>query len=837
MAYTDLRFKPGINKEITSFSEGNGWVDCDKIRFRFGYPEKLNGWEKNSPNSFLGACRGLHEWVALSGEGFLGVGTQLKYYIKQGTGFNDITPIRLTTGAGDVTFAATNGSSTITVTDINHGAVDNDFVTFSGATSLGGAITADILNQEYQIASVTDGNTYTIQARTVSSISSITDGGSLNPTLVNANSSDTSNGGSSVVGVYQVGTGLNSSVAGTGWGAGLFGGTNNGAFQTTIAEDLDTSEKDVTLASSQISNFAVDDIIIVNSELMTVTDTFIVTVANPGSGNKYYLNGTLQATVSLVEGRTYKFDQSDSSNASHPLRFSTTSDGTHGGGSEYTTGVTTVGTPGSAGAYTQIVVAGSAPTLYYYCSNHSGMGGTANTPTDGPLIVNRGTEGTTAATHTNGDVLRLAEGNTDGANDFNGWGEGVATGTQTATTGLRIWSHDNFGEDLIFNERNGQIFYWDKTNGVETRGVELSTISGTPRSVPQKSAQVLLSDRDRHVIAFGSDGLGASSDTQGDGTQDPMLIRFSSQENPIDWYPTDTNTAGDLRIDTGSKIVQAVETRQQIAVFTDIAVYAMQFIGPPFTFGINLVSSNITIASPKAAIAVNDIVYWMGSAEFYSYAGSVQRIPCTVRDFVFNDFNTSQIEKVVAGSNVSFAEVWWFYPSSSSSENDRYVVFNYQENIWYVGTLSRTAWLDRGIGSVPVATSDDSYLYNHETGAKDDGSAMTAFIESGDMDITDGNQFSFISRVIPDLNFRETNVNDTTVNFIFNAKNAPGQTAQTTSTDTITKTSNTPVDQYTSQYQTRLRGRSFTFKIQSTDADVLWRLGIPRVDIRQDGRR
>lgn len=837
MAFTQLRFKPGINKEITPYSEENGWVDCDKIRFRFGYPEKLNGWEKNSTNSFLGDCRGLHEWVALSGEKFLGVGTQLKYYIKQGTDYNDITPIRLTTSAGDVTFAATNGSSTITVTEVNHGAVENDFVTFSGASSLGGNITADILNQEYQIASITDGNTYTIQARTVSTISSITEDGELNPTLVTANSSDTGNGGSSVVAAYQIGTGLNSSVAGTGWGAGLFGGTNNGALQTTIAEDLDATEKDVTLAASQVSNFAVNDVVIVNSELMTVTDTFLVTVSNPGSGNKYYINGTQQATVSLVEGRTYKFDQSDSSNSTHPLRFSTTSDGTHGGGSEYTTGVTTVGTPGTAGAYTQIVVASSAPTLYYYCSVHSGMGGTANTPTDGPLIVDRGTNGTTASTHSNGDVLRLVEGNADSQDDFNGWGEGVATGTQTATTGLRIWSHDNFGEDLIFNERNGQVFYWDKTNGVTTRGVELSTLTGTPRSVPQKCAQILLSDRDRHVIAFGSDGLGASSDTQGNGTQDPMLIRFSSQEDPIDWYPTDTNTAGDLRIDTGSRIVQAVETRQQIAVFTDTAVYAMQFIGPPFTFGINLVSSNITIASPKAAIAVNDIVYWMGNAEFYNYAGAVQRIPCTVRDYVFDDFNTSQIEKVVAGSNVSFAEVWWFYPSADSEENDRYVVYNYQENIWYIGTLARTAWLDRGISSLPIATGNDGYLYNHETGAKADGQAMTSYIESGDMGISDGNNFSFISRVIPDLNFRETNVNDTTVNFVLNAKNAPGQVNQQTETDTITKTSNVPVDQYTNQYQTRLRGRSFTFKVESTDADVLWRLGIPRIDIRQDGRR
>jgi|DEB0MinimDraft_10_1074344.scaffolds.fasta_scaffold00010_19 hypothetical protein len=732
MSFTELRFKPGINKEITPYSEENGWVNCDKVRFRFGYPEKLNGWEKNSTNSFLGNCRGLHEWVALSGEKFLGVGTQLKYYIKQGTDYNDITPIRLTTGAGDVTFAATNGSSTITVTEVNHGAVENDFVTFSGAASLGGNITADILNQEYQIVSITDGNTYTIQARTVSTISSITENGALNPTLVTADSSDTGNGGASVVGAYQIGTGLNSSVAGTGWGAGLFGGTNNGALQTTLNEGGTLSDSDTTITVTSATGIAASDVILI-------------------------------------------------------------------GGTEL------------------VLVGGVSSNDLTGCT--------------------RGHNGTPASSHADGSVVRLTEGNADSADDFNGWGEGVATGTQTATTGLRIWSHDNFGEDLIFNERNGQVFYWDKTNGVTTRGVELSTLSGTPRSVPQKCAQILLSDRDRHVIAFGSDGLGASSDTQGDGTQDPMLIRFSSQENPIDWYPTDTNTAGDLRIDTGSRIVQAVETRQQIAVFTDTAVYAMQFIGPPFTFGINLVSSNITIASPKAAIAVNDIVYWMGNAEFYSYAGAVQRIPCTVRDYVFDDFNTSQIEKVVAGSNVSFAEVWWFYPSADSEENDRYVVYNYQENIWYIGTLSRTAWLDRGISSLPVATGNDGYLYNHETGAKADGQAMTAYIESGDMGISDGNNFSFISRVIPDLNFRETNVNDTTVNFVLNAKNAPGQVNQQTDTNTVTKTSNVPVDQYTNQYQTRLRGRSFTFKVESTDADVLWRLGIPRIDIRQDGRR
>lgn len=732
MAFTKLQFKSGINKEITPYSEENGWVDCDKVRFRFGYPEKLNGWEKNSTNSFLGDCRGLHDWRALSGESFLGVGTQLKYYIQKGVGYNDVTPIRETTAAGDVTFSATNGSSTITVTDVNHGCVENDFVTFSGAASLGGNITANILNQEYQIVSVTDSNTYTIQARTVSTISSITEDGVLNPTLVNANSSDTGNGGASVVGAYQIGTGLNSSVAGTGWGAGLWGGTNNGALQTTLNEGGTLSDSDTTITVTSATGIAATDVVLI-------------------------------------------------------------------GGTEL------------------VLVGGVSSNDLTGCT--------------------RGYNGTTASSHADGSVVRLTDGNASGADDFNGWGEGISTGVETATTGLRIWSHDNFGEDLILNERNGQVFYWDKTNGVETRAVELSTLSGSPTSVPQRCAQILLSDRDRHVIAFGADGLGAtSSEAKGDTVQDPMLIRFSSQENPIDWYPTDTNTAGDLRIDTGSRIVQAVETRQQIAVLTDSALYAMQFIGPPFTFGINLVSSNITIASPRAAVAVNDIVYWMGNAEFYNYAGAVQRIPCTVRDYVFNDFNVSQMEKVIAGSNVSYGEVWWFYPSANSEENDRYVVFNYQENIWYIGTLTRTAWLDRGVNRLPIATAD-GYLYNHEIGAKADGQAMTSYIESGDMDISDGNQFSFISRVIPDLNFRETSVNNTTVNFILNAKNAPGQTSQTTDTDTITKTSSTPVDQYTNQYQTRVRGRSFTFKVESTDADVLWRLGIPRVDIRQDGRR
>jgi len=805
MAFTDLRFKAGINKEITPYSEENGWVDCDKIRFRFGYPEKLNGWVKNSARSFLGICRGLHNWRALSGESFLGLGTQVKYYIQKGLDFKDVTPLRLTS-TGNVTFSATNGSSTITVSNVEHRCVVGDFVTFSGAASLGGNITAAILNQEYQVTSVVDGNTYKISARTVSTISSITVDGALSPTLVTANSSD----------------------------------TGNGNFQDST---VDTTNGDATCTMDSTSSLVVGSSISgtgipANTTVASITDATTFELSANANATNTNITATINSTVAAYQ-------------VSVGLNTAVPGTGWGAGlwgGINNAANQTTLNGAITDAAATTITLSSAASIvagdIVMIGEELILVGGISSDDITG---CTRGHQNTVAATHANGAVVRLTTGNSIAANDFNGWGEGVNTGVLTSTSGLRIWSHDNFQEDLIFNERHGQIYFWDKTNGVATRGVELSTLTFIDflgntvpcTSVPQKCSQILLSDRDRHVIAFGADGLGAtSSATKGNGIQDPMLIRFASQETPVDWFPTDTNTAGDLRIDAGSQIVQAIETRQQIVVITDVAVYAMQFIGPPFFFGINLVSSNITIASPKAAVAVNDIVYWMGSGEFYSYGGSVQRIPCTVKDYVFDNIDNNQIEKVVAGSNVSFAEIWWFYPSSGSTENDRYVVYNYQENIWFIGNLGRTAWLDRGVGPLPLGAGSDYYLFNHETGSKADTVAMTSFIESGDMDISGGDQFSFISRVIPDLKFRES-VDDgaTQVDFIFTAKNAPGQVAQSTETDTVNKTISNSVGVYTNQYQTRLRGRSFTFKVQSTDLNVLWRLGTPRIDIRSDGRR
>jgi hypothetical protein len=649
----------------------------------------------------------------LDGSDFMGVGTHLKYYIEEGQTFSDITPIRSTTGAGDVTFAATNGSTTITVTDPAHGANENDFVTFSGAVSLGGVITATILNAEFQITSLISSNAYTITSS------------------VAANSSDTGNGGGSVVGTYQLNVGLDVTVGGTGWGAGQWSGTTSGALATQLNEALDASETDVDVDDETGMNTA-NDVILVEEELMLVSAT----------------------------------------------------------------------------------------------------------ADDNTMTVTRGHSGTTAATHADNTLVRLAVGNADSANDFVGWGNAASVTTPGAQ--IRTWSHDNFGEDLIINPRDGGLFYWDKTTGLGNRAIELSATSifSGETSVPTIAKQVLVSDQDRHVIVFGCDGLGATpTATQGDGVQDPLLVRFSSQENPVDFFPTTTNTAGDLRLGGGSTFVQAVETKEQILVFTNKTLHAMRFIGPPFTFGIKELSKNITIMSPSSAIAIDDNVYWMGVDTFYIYSGQTQQLPCTVKDKVFLDLNVEERNKVHVGANTEFSEVWWFYPSASSTEIDKYVIYNYLENIWYFGTLARQAWLDRGIRSLPIATGGQ-YLFNHETGFDDDGSAMTSFVESAPMALGGAERFSSINRIVPDISFAGSTSINPQVDFTIKARTHSGSGfTQTDDSNTSQRTATTPVEVYTEKLDVRVRGRTFAMRVEATEIGTSFKLGSPQVNIVQDGRR
>lgn len=703
MPLTKLQFSPGINRETTGYANEGGWWDCDKVRFRQGLPEKIGGWVKYSPFSMLGTTRAIHPWTALDSNEYIGFGTNLKYYVFGGSVFNDITPIRTTTAAGSITFSvgyttlavamnatqntisltsatnfpATGGviridnetmsysgvsgttltgvtrgisgttaathaiaapvrSATIVVTQVNHGALAGDFVTFSGAASLGGNMTAAVLNQEYQVATVISTGAYTVMARTVSLISAITVSGQIVPTYVFSAVGDVGTGGASVVGAYQINTGLDTSVTGSGWGAGAWsrGGWGSAA--------------DVTIPGAQ----------------------------------------------------------------------------------------------------------------------------------------------------------------------------------------LRLWSHDNYGEDLIMNVRDGGVYYWDR-NLSYLRATPIYTMAGA-QSAPQVGKQVIVSDNDRHVIVFGCD------DEFNPGVMDPLLIRFSSQEDFLEWRTLPNTTAGSVRIGSGSNFIQAVETKQQILVFTDSSLHSMQYLGPPFTFGINMLSDNISIAGPNAAVGAGDTVFWMGEGEFYSYNGVVNPVQCDVKDYVFSNINTAQLEKVFAGVNPNFNEVWWFYPSANSNENDRYVVFNYQQNIWYYGSIVRTAWTHKNTGIYPIACATDGYVYQHETGT-DDGSTfpaspLNAYIESSGQDLGDGDQFAFIWRMIPDITFRNSS-GDPTALFTIKSSNYPGADFSQSDDRIVAKTASVPVEQFTKQLDVRIRGRSFTFRIDSSTVGVAWRLGIPRIDVRTDGRR
>ena len=782
MPLTSLKFKPGINRETTSYTNEGGWFNGDKIRFRFGYPEKIGGWSTYSDNTFLGTCRALFSWVALEGTKFLGVGTNLKYYIADGGIYNDITPIRLTTSAGDATFAATNGSTTVTVTEAGHGAALNDFVTFSGAASLGGNVTATILNAEHQITSIINNDSYTIVVSAT------------------ASGSDSGNGGSSTVATYQINTGLDTNFFGTGWGAGVWNGVDTNELTTTLAEELDASETAIDVTSA--SGMATTDVISVAGELMIITNissnTLTVTRGHGGTTAAVHAHGEL---VRLVKGNATASDDTvtlinGSSLASDVTATSVTVD--------------------SAAAFT---ATGSANFIKI---DDEIMQYTGTTSTSFTGLV-RGTFNTTAATHADNAAVIEAS-----------FGWGMTFTTTVAGANLTNWTHDNFGEDLLINVNNGGIYYWDRTAGTSSRAVELNTLTGSTLA-PTIAKQIMTSDPDRHVIAFGCDPEANI------GTQDPLLIRFGSQESLTAWQSLATNTAGELRLSTGSEIVVALQTKQQILVYTDVSLYSMQFLGPPFTFGLTEISRNITIASPNSAVAVNDFVYWMGSKEFYVYSGTVQRLPCTVLDYVFSDFNRDQIGKVTAGHNSSYGEVWWFYPSGSSSANDRYVIYNYQEKVWYFGNLPRTAWVDRGINQYPIAASTDNKLYYHEFG-QDDGStnpssAISSNIESSQMDLGEGDKFLLASKLIPDITFRDSENSAPSASFTVQVRQNPGINYDATSASTVTRSATTPVEAFTDEAFIRLRGRSFAIKVSSDDTGVMWRLGTPRIQLRPDGRR
>ena len=627
-----LQLKSGLNREGTRYSTEGGWFSCDKIRFRSGQPEKIGGWQQVTNSQFLGICRSLWTWAALAGQKYVGLGTNLKYYIALAGGglYNDVTPLRKTVNPMSSNPFAGNGTTMVTVTDVAHGGVTGDFVTYTGSTDTLGSGGTSLFNAEYQITVLTL-DTYTITTSVSVSAGSY--------------------GGAAVVAAYQINTGDEIQSVLSGWSGGGWGG--------------------------------------------------------------------------------------------------------------------------------------------------------------------------------------------------GGWGVGATT-----TTAIRIWNHDNFGEDLIYGPKDGPLYYWDQTAGLTTRGVALTSLSGAS-DVPTVQHLVLVSDTSRFVLAFGCNDYGSV-------VQDLMLIRWSDQESAVNWTPAVTNQAGSIRLSHGSRIEAAAQVRQEFLVWSDTALYSLQYLGPPIVWGSQLLSDNTSIVSDRAWATGAGVTYWMGNGKFYRYDGRVETLVCDVRQYVFSDFNTNQTDQVFSSTNEQFNEIWWFYCSASSTVVDRYVIYNYVEKVWYYGNLGRTAWIDTSIASdVPMAVDYNRRLLNHETGVDDNATSTTlpieAYITSSEFDIDDGHNFGFVWRVIPDVNFTGSTATSPTMNLtLLPLQNSgSGYTRGITPVASVTsdmsvagensypviRSTTIPVDQYTGQVNIRVRGRQMSIKAASDQIGVQWQLGAPRIDLKPDGRK
>ena len=761
MPLSKIQFRPGVNRETTSYGDENGWFNSDLVRFRKGRPEKMGGWTRLSSNTIKGTGRSLHVWAALDGSKYMGLGTETKFYIEEGGGYNDVTPIRVTTtlGANPLTTGAAS-SGVVTVTAPAHGAVNGDFVTLSGATTTDG-ITAAQFNTEHELTLI-DSNSYTIT------------------TSGSASSGTTAGGGSSVVAVYQINTGLNTVVTGTGFGAGLWGGLSTGYSQTTLNDSGGISNSDTTFILTSAADFEVAAT--TTGANLTAATTTIAGADTTGFPSK----GTIKI-------------------GSENIRYGTNVGNVFGDLTRGDDG-TTAASSSSGAAITFVGLVLIQDELLQY------TGKTSNTINAG---VVRGVRGTTAAAHADGIAVKEA-------NDFVGFGQASATAAESGSN-IRLWAQDNWGEDLAFNVYDGGPYYWDKTLGLGNRATTFASQTGAS-DAPTIARRIMVSGADRHIVCFGCNPINETE-------QDLLMIRWSDQEGPFDWTPTATNTAGSQRISSGSEIISAQKTRQEMLIWTDTSLHAMRFVGPPFTFGVSMLANNVSIIGPNAVTTVGDKVFWMDRENFFVYTGRVQVIPCTLLRYVFDDINLEQNFKCFAASNKMFDEVFWFYPSADASEIDRYVKFNFTENTWDLGTLSRTAWVDYGIHNNPRASgqsSDTNYTYVHESGDDDDGSAMTAFIESADFDLGDGEQFMFMDRLIPDIDITSTD-SDASVNYILKTRNYPGDSLATNSTNAVKSS--------TQQAFLRSRSRQAALRIESDTTDITWTLGDLRLGLRPDGRR
>ena len=690
MPLKKIAFKPGVNKENTRYTNENGWYISEKVRFRQGTPEKIGGWQRISGDTFQGVCRLLWNWVTLSFDNLLAVGTNLKFYIERGGAYYDITPIRETATLTNP-FTTASGSAVVTVTDASHGGVTGDFVTFSGASAVGGLT----LNGNYQIT-VTGVNTYTITAA--------------------SNASSTATGGGTVTAKYEipVGPAIQGAVIGWGsggWGQGYWGIGIAGTEQLRLWEAENWGEDLVFL---------------------------------PRGGALYYWDATTGVSTRGVELNTI------------------------GGGVAFT----------------------------------------AASPTVVTLNESRLVEGTAVQFNTTGTMPSGVSANTT---YYLRNVAGATANISASPTGALV-NAGSTGSNVYISEL---------------------------MDVPTKTNTFIISDTSRFLILFGTTDYGSA-------VLDPMLIRWSDQESLVDWVPSATTQAGSLRLSHGSEIVTVVQTRQEIVVFTDASLYSLQYQGPPVVWGTQLLGDNISIISAHAAIVASGVVYWMGVDKFYKYDGRVQTLRCDLRRHIFSNLNPSQTDQIFAGTNEGFNEIWWFYPSLNSTVIDQYVVYNYVEDVWYYGTMGRTAWSDSGLRAYPQAATYSYNVVNHELGWDDQTGetpvAINAYIESAEFDIEDGQNLAFVYRIVPDITFDNSTAESPQVTMTLlplinsgSGYNVP-QSVGGSSSATIQRLTTVNIERFTGQVYVRVRGRQMIIKVESVDLGNAWQIGTPRIDLRLDGR-
>jgi hypothetical protein len=736
---TKLYFKPGINRENTNYATEGGWYDMDKVRFRFGTPEKIGGWKSAVSGTYQGVARNIISWATLQGEVLLGIGTHLRYYINYGSTYHNITPLRTTTTLTNP-FITTINSSVVKVVAALHGVSAGDIIIFSNATTTGG-INASTFNNTlgYKTLSIIDANTYTVDVGT----------------LATANAQ----GGGTVTAEYEIAAGLPVYSTGSGWGAGYWSGPFTGTASTTLSGSgrVALNSSDTTINVESVSGFSTTGALVIDSEIITYTGL---------SGNSF--TGCVRGT------------QGSMAAAHHRRQLSET--------------------------------------------------------TFAPIAVKQviGYSGTT------------------------GWGA-AADSSLGVGFQMRLWSSASFGQDLIFSPRGAGLYYWTKDITAFTRGAALRDAAhATKKFVPHTLNYVMVSDVSRFIMALGANPYDPANATS---TFDPMLVRWSAQNDPTNWVPAATNQAGELRLSSGSYLMAGVNMKQEILLWTDTSLYSFQYIGPPYVWRSELSMANLSLMGPNAVAVVNNNAYWMGTDKFYIYSGRVDTLQCTIQQYIFNDISFSQRFQTFAGTNEGFNEIWWFYVSNTEVVNatqqgrdptvDKYAVYNHSEQCWYYGTLNRTAWVDTALYPGPLACTGNSTsgtLVMHEQGT-DDGTTdtllpITAYIQSSDIDIGDGHQFVFVWRMLPDVSFNGSVVPNPYATVTLIPRQNQGAAYGTGDPTTVQSTQiysqvvkQYTVQQFTQQIDTRVRGRALSFRIESNTLGVQWKLGNPRIDARPDGRK